>query len=169
MPLQLRGMSETSWCIKQASCRKRICFLFKTIFVWLVHTCQGVPVSVKTALVHHSLPTFMWDMGIKLRAPGLCSKWLYWMCHLPCPPTTTQFELSSLVVQYMLVQILEHEVFKERSVAVTQTKGRPLQSCAALTFLSLIQNLGEGSAVPNFIILLTFSYFWIYRHLLFIF
>lgn len=86
MPLQLRGMSETSWCIKQASCRKRICFLFKTIFVWLVHTCQGVPVSVETALLHHSLPTFMWDMGIKLRAPGLCSKCLYWMCHLPCPP-----------------------------------------------------------------------------------
>lgn len=85
------------------------------------------------------------------------------------PPTPAQFELSSLAVQYMLVQILEHEVFKERSVAVTQSKEMPSRACAALTFLSLIQNLGEGSAVPNFIILLTFSYFWIYRHLLFIF
>lgn len=133
MLLQLWGMSETSWCIKQTSCRKRICFLFKKILVWLVHTCQGVPVSVETALLHHSLPTFMWDLGIKLKAPGLCSKCLYSMCHLPCPPPA-QFELSSLAVQYMLVQILEHEVFKERSVAVTQTKEMPLQSLCSPHF-----------------------------------
>lgn len=130
MPLQWWGMSETSWCIEQASCRKRICFLLKNIFVWLVHTCQGVPVSVETALLHHSLPTFMWDLGIKLRALGLCSKCLYSVCHLACPPPP--FELSSLAVQYMLVQILEHEVFKERCVAITQTKGRPLQSLSSL-------------------------------------
>lgn len=133
-----------------------------------MHTCQGVPVSVETALLHHPLPTFMWDLGIKLRATGLCSKCLYSMCLLPCPPhpnLSFQAWLYNICwCKYLIMRYLKKGLW-----LLHRQKEGPSRACAALTFLLLIQNLGEGSAVPNFIILLTFSYFWIYRYLLFIF
>lgn len=120
--------------------------------------------SVETALLHHSLPTFMWDLGVKLRASGLCSKCLYSVCHLP-PHLSFQAWLYNICwCKYLSMRYLKKGLW-----LLHRQKEDLSRACAALTFFSLFQNLGEGRAVPNIIILLTFSYFWIYRHLLFIF
>lgn len=140
-------MRETFWCI-EASCRKRtLSFLLKNIFVWLVHTCQGVPMRVGTTFFYISsyLPPSCgaWgsNSGHQAAVPSVFTQCAILLAHPP-PHLSFQGWLYSVCwCQYLSIRYLKKGLW----ILHRQKEGFSRISLLSIPNwrLSLIRNLGE--------------------------